>query len=257
MSAATVGALVAVGVVAGLLVARSAGLRLEGETVSGDIDRSARSLLIDAQRQFAANRLDEASATLEEVFRLDRDLRGGLLLSARLHLRRCETISAQPSTPSAAEQPPSAAAAEQPPSAASVEQPPEAANVEQPAGAAAAEQPSTPAPSCDLKSALVDLDRVLADSPADTEALALRGWMLVRTGDPELEAAGIRSLDAAVALAPAEFDPWVFRGFAARFIERDLPAAIGHYQQALERDPPPAMAAALEEAVAEMQSNPQ
>ena len=207
----TVSALVVVGVAAGLLVARSAGLRLGGETLSGDIDRSARSLLVDAQRQFAANQLDEARATLEEISRLDRDLRGALVLSARLHLRECETAVAQ--------------------------------------GADSAGDGG-----CDPTAALVDLDRVLADDPRDTEALALRGWLLVRIPDAELIAAGIASLDAAVALDPGEFDPWVFRGYAARFIERDLEAAIGYYGTALERSPPPAMAAALENAIAEMQA---
>lgn len=214
-SVITVCALIILGVAAGLLVARSAGLRLGGETISGDIDRSARSLLVDAQRQFAANQLDEARATLGEISRLDRDLRGALVLSARLHLRECETLAAQ--DPGAS-----------------------------PDGAGDRE--------CDPTAALGDLDRVLADDPSDTEALALRGWLLVRIPDRELIAAGIASLDAAVALDPGEFDPWVFRGYSARFIERDLEAAIGYYRAALQRNPPPEMAAALENAIAEMQA---
>ncbi len=213
----TVSALVLVGALAGVLVARSAGLRLSGETLTGDIDRSARSLLVDAQRQFAANQLDESRATLEEIFRLDPDLRGALVLSARLHLRHCESASSQ-----------------------------------DPSGAG--EATDAPAAGCDLQSALVDLDRVLADDPSDTEALALRGWLLVRIPDRELIVAGIASLDAAVALDPGEFDPWVFRGYTARFIERDLEAAIGYYGAALQRNPPPAMAAALENAITEMQA---
>ena len=213
----TVSGLVLVGAVAGVLVARSAGLRLSGETLTGDIDRSARSLLVDAQRQFAANQLDESRATLGEIFRLDPDLRGALVLSARLHLRHCESASSQ-----------------------------------DPSGSG--EATDAPAAGCDLQSALVDLDRVLADDPSDTEALALRGWLLVRIPDRELIVAGIASLDAAVALDPSEFDPWVFRGYTARFIERDLEAAIGYYGAALQRNPPPAMAAALETAITEMQA---
>ena len=213
----TVSGLVLVGAVAGVLVARSAGLRLSGETLTGDIDRSARSLLVDAQRQFAANQLDESRATLGEIFRLDPDLRGALVLSARLHLRHCESASSQ-----------------------------------DPSGSG--EATDAPAAGCDLQSALVDLDRVLADDPSDTEALALRGWLLVRIPDRELIVAGIASLDAAVALDPSEFDPWVFRGYTARFIERDLEAAVGYYGAALQRNPPPAMAAALETAIAEMQA---
>lgn len=213
----TVSALVLVGAVAGVLVARSAGLRLSGETLTGDIDRSARSLLVDAQRQFAANQLDESRATLEEIFRLDPDLRGALVLSARLHLRHCESASSQ-----------------------------------DPSGSG--EATDALVAGCDLQSALVDLDRVLADDPSDTEALALRGWLLVRIPDRELIVAGIASLDAAVALDPGEFDPWVFRGYTARFIERDLEAAIGYYGAALQRNPPPAMAAALENAITEMQA---
>ena len=176
-----------------------------------------RSLLVDAQRQFAANQLDESRATLEEIFRLDPDLRGALVLSARLHLRHCESLSSQnPSGPG--------------------------------------EATDGPVAGCDLQSALVDLDRVLADDLSDVEALALRGWLLVRIPDRELIAAGIASLDAAVALDPGEFDPWVFRGYTARFIERDLEAAIGYYGAALQRNPPPAMAAALETAIAEMEA---
>lgn len=213
----TVSGLVLVGAVAGVLVARSAGLRLSGETLTGDIDRSARSLLVDAQRQFAANQLDESRATLGEIFRLDPDLRGALVLSARLHLRHCESASSQ-----------------------------------DPSGSG--EATDAPAAGCDLQSALVDLDRVLADDPSDTEALALRGWLLVRIPDRELIVAGIASLDAAVALDPSEFDPWVFRGYTARFIERDLEAAVGYYGAALQRNPPPAMAAALETAITEMQA---
>ena len=220
VSVVTVGALVLVGALAGVLVARSVGLRLSGETSSGDIDRSARSLLVDAQRQFAANQLDESRATLEEIFRLDRDLRGALVLSARLHLRHCESLSAQDSSSSG-------------------------------------ETADALVVGCDLQSALVDLDRVLAEDPSDTEALALRGWLLVRIPDPELITAGIASLDAAVALNPGEFDPWVFRGYTARFVERDLPAAIRYYQSALQRNPPPAMAAALENAITEMQAEQQ
>ena len=95
---------------------------------------------------------------------------------------------------------------------------------------------------------------MLATDLSDTEALALRGWLLVRIPDRELITAGIASLDAAVALDPGEFDPWVFRGYAARFVEGDLPGAIGYFQAAIQRDPPPAMAAALESAITEMQA---
>ena len=194
-SVITVSALIVIGAAAGLLVARSTGLRLPGETISGEIDRSARSLLVDAQRQFASNQVKQARATLNEIFRIDRDLRGALLLSSRLHSAEGDVLSA-----------------------------------------------------------LTDLDRILAADPLDTEALALRGWLLVRVPDPELIAIGIATLDAAVALDPAEFDPWVFRGYAARYIENDLAAAIRHYRVALDRNPPPAMVAQLESAISEMEA---
>ncbi len=194
-SVITVSALIVIGAAAGLLVARSTGLRLPGETISGEIDRSARSLLVDAQRQFAANQVTQARATLNEIFRIDRDLRGALLLSSRLHSAEGDVLSA-----------------------------------------------------------LTDLDRILAADPLDTEALSLRGWLLVRVPDPELIAIGIATLDAAVALDPAEFDPWVFRGYAARYIENDLAAAIRHYLVALDRNPPPAMVAQLESAISEMEA---
>ena len=194
-SLVTVGALIVIGAAAGLFVARSTGLRLPGETISGEIDRSARSLLVDAQRQFAANQVVQARATLDEIFRIDRDLRGALLLSSRIHSSDGNVLSA-----------------------------------------------------------LTDLDRILAADPADTGALTLRGWLLVRVPDPELVTIGIATLDAAVALDPAEFDPWVFRGYAARYIEADLAAAIAYYRVALERNPPPAMVAQLENAISEMEA---
>ena len=197
-SVITVSALIVIGAAAGLLVARSTGLRLPGETISGEIDRSARSLLVDAQRQFAANQVTQARATLNEIFRIDRDLRGALLLSSRLYSAEGDVLAA-----------------------------------------------------------LTDLDRILAADPLDTEALALRGWLLVRVPDPELIAIGIATLDAAVALDPAEFDPWVFRGYAARYIENDLAAAIRHYRVALDRNPPPAMVAQLESAISEMEAEPE
>ncbi|WP_419843021.1 cytochrome c-type biogenesis protein CcmH [Candidatus Poriferisodalis sp.] len=231
-SVVTVSSLVVIGALAGVAVARSAGLRLSGETVSGDIDRSARSLLVDAQRQFAANQLDEARATLEEVFRLDRDLRGARVLSARLHLRQCESLAAQGS-----------GGAQGADGSQDLDSDNSAVEADDALGAG-----------CELQSALEDLDRVLTADPRDAEALALRGWLLVRIPDRELIAAGLASLDAAVALNPGEFDPFVFRGYAARFIEGDLPGAIGYYQAALERGPPPAMAAALNSAIAEMRA---
>lgn len=219
-SVATVGALLAVGLGAGVLVARSAGLRLPGETISGDIDRSARSLLVDAQRQFAANQLGEARATLNEVFRLDGDLRGGRMLSARVYLRACETSSQSGESSSAA-------------------------------GGAALIDASA---ECDIVAALTELDHVLDADPRDSEALALRGWILVRIPDAELISAGVAALDAAVALDPADFDPWVFRGYAARYVQGDLEAAIDFYRTALGRNPPPAMAAGLETAISEMEA---
>ena len=66
----------------------------------------------------------------------------------------------------------------------------------------------------DLLEAVQFLDWVLESRPDDPDALAGRGWLLARSGDPELLALGVDHLDAALAVAPANPRGLVYRAFA-------------------------------------------
>ncbi len=61
---------VAVAVLLGVLVARSAGTRGEGDTITGDVRASARELLVDAQQSFARGDMDAAVGIYDEVLEL-------------------------------------------------------------------------------------------------------------------------------------------------------------------------------------------
>jgi len=60
------------------------------------------------------------------------------------------------------------------------------------------------------------LDRVLADHPSDPAVLAGRGWLIARTGDPELLERGVEFLAAALTVDPAHPEALVYRAFALR-----------------------------------------
>jgi tetratricopeptide (TPR) repeat protein len=106
----------------------------------------------------------------------------------------------------------------------------------------------------EVLAALQELDRVLRDDPSNVEALTLRGWTLVNIDDPDLVREGIEALDAALAQDPETFDPYLFRGSVARYVEADLLSAIDLYNAALENGPPPAMQAVIAEQIDEMQA---
>ncbi len=66
----------------------------------------------------------------------------------------------------------------------------------------------------DLLEAVRLLDWVLESRPDDPDVLAGRGWLLVRSGDPELLALGVEYLDAALAADPFNPSGLVYRAFA-------------------------------------------
>jgi hypothetical protein len=63
----------------------------------------------------------------------------------------------------------------------------------------------------ELLSAVQCYSGVLARQPSNAQALAYRGWLLVRTGSPELASTGAKDLDAAVAADPTYPDARAFR----------------------------------------------
>ena len=76
----------------------------------------------------------------------------------------------------------------------------------------------------DLLDAVQFLDWVLESRPDDPDVLAGRGWLLVRSGDPELLALGVEYLDAAVTADPSNPSGLVYRAFA-RWQQGDNPGA--------------------------------
>ena len=76
----------------------------------------------------------------------------------------------------------------------------------------------------DLLEAVQFLDWVLESRPDDPDVLAGRGWLLARSGDPELLAVGVEYLDAALAAGPSNASGLVYRAFA-RWQQGDTLAA--------------------------------
>ncbi len=83
-------------------------------------------------------------------------------------------------------------------------------------------------------------DGVLAVQPSDAEALAYRGWLLVRTGDERLAAEGRRNIDAAVAADPTYPDARAFRTIVL-YRGGELDAARTELTALEALDPPPLM----------------
>ena len=76
----------------------------------------------------------------------------------------------------------------------------------------------------DLLEAVQFLDWVLESRPDDPDVLAGRGWLLVRSGDPELLALGVEYLDLALTADPSNPRGLVYRAFA-RWQQGYTPAA--------------------------------
>ena len=76
----------------------------------------------------------------------------------------------------------------------------------------------------DLLDAVQFLDWVLESRPNDPDVLAGRGWLLVRSGDPELLALGAEYLDAALTADPSNPSGLVYRAFA-RWQQGDIDGA--------------------------------
>ena len=86
--------ILSVGVLSGFAVAQFSGLRAPGETISGEIDRSPRSRLANAQRLFFTEDLEAARLAVEEILRDAPALEGALVLSAQLHERAGDPLPA-------------------------------------------------------------------------------------------------------------------------------------------------------------------
>jgi cytochrome c-type biogenesis protein CcmH len=184
-------ALVAVG--AGVLVASTAGLRLPGQSVSGDIALGPTDLVRQAEQAMFVGDYARAVEVADDVLADDPANVDALVVKGQALRLDGEVLSA-----------------------------------------------------------LQAFDAALAIDPEDADAHAQRGWLLVQVPDATLQAQGLASLDRAVELDPTAFDSWVFRGFGYRTVGTDLAEAITSYETALTLDPPPAMRTQLESAIGEM-----
>ena len=86
--------ILSVGILSGFAVAQFSGLRAPGETISGEIDRSPRSRLANAQRLFFTEDLEGARLAVEKILRDAPALEGALVLSAQLHERAGDPLPA-------------------------------------------------------------------------------------------------------------------------------------------------------------------
>ena len=188
-------ALVVVAVLAGLAVASFSGLRGAGEFSTGEIERSSRDLLLQAEAELAAGNLDIARSNAQEVLSIVPDEPDAYVLLGQ-----------------------------------------------------AAQQEG------DLLTALQQYEAALALDPDHIDALTWTGSILVRLPDPDLQQNGIASLDQAIAQDPAGFEAYMWRAVSAVELEGDLDAALGYYQDVLERNPPPAMVGVVEGNIADLEA---
>ena len=266
--AVTAAVIAVAAVAAGVLVARYSGSRGAGDSITGEIRRTSRELLFEAQQTAASGDLEAAVAVYDEVLELQPSnvealtyrgwltARSGDLDRAAAYLE--EAIATDPQYPDAHlfrsivaldqgevekaaaelavfdDSDPSAFArsliesAQLRPRILRAQEEAALAKVE--AERAGPEPAAFSATSLTVREAALAAERLAAESrlldavrlfdwvlesrPDDPEALTGRGWLVARTGDPELLAAGVAHLDRALELDPAHPAALVYRAFA-------------------------------------------
>lgn len=111
----------------------------------------------------------------------------------------------------------------------------------------------------DYRAALELYDAVLADDPANVEALSERGLLLVSlasaTERTSLGDAGLASIEEALALDPGNARALFYRGLGLR-LKGDSAGATDSFTAALAADPPPALRQAIESYLASIGGAP-
>ena len=281
--AAAVAVIAVAAVAAGVLVARYSGSRGAGDSITGEIRRTSRELLFEAQQTVASGDiaaavaiydevlelqpsnvealtyrgwltarsgdLDGAAAYLEEALATDPDYPDAHLFRSLVALDRgeIERAAAELAVFDASDPPPFAlsliesaqlrprirqAQQEAALTAVEAERTEAGADGAGPVAFAATSltvgQVALAAEHLAAEGRLLDavrlFDWALESRPDDAEALTGRGWLVARTGDPELLEAGIAHLDRALELDPAYPFALVYRAFA-RYQQDDLEAA--------------------------------
>lgn len=104
-----------------------------------------------------------------------------------------------------------------------------------------------------LTEALRIYDEVVADDPGDVRALLDRGLLLLQAGSATtsdaLLARGSASIEQALTVDPGNPEALFYRALAAN-LRGDQPGVTAALQEALANDPPPALRAQIEDALA-------
>jgi len=91
-------------------------------------------------------------------------------------------------------------------------------------------------------------DELLAEDPENPVALAQRGWLLSRVGEPTLVDRGLASIDKAIEVEPTYADAYFFRGMILWRGKGQPAEAIATFERGLATQPPPDVEAGLTEA---------
>lgn len=90
-------------------------------------------------------------------------------------------------------------------------------------------------------------DELLEDDPDNPVALAQKGWLLSRVGEPSLVDKGLASIDRAIAAEPSYADAYFFRGMILWRAKGQPAEAVATFQRGIETNPPPDLLASLQE----------
>lgn len=90
-------------------------------------------------------------------------------------------------------------------------------------------------------------DEVLVDDPENPVALAQKGWLLSRVGEPSLIDSGLASIDRAITVEPDYADAYFFRGMILWRAKGDPASAVETFQRGIATRPPPDLLASFQE----------
>ena len=91
-------------------------------------------------------------------------------------------------------------------------------------------------------------DAIIAEDPNNPVALAQKGWLLSRVGEPNLVDRGLASIDKAIEVEPTYADAYFFRGMILWRGKGQPAQAVETFQRGIENNPPPDVLSGLQEA---------
>jgi len=91
-------------------------------------------------------------------------------------------------------------------------------------------------------------DELLAEDPDNPVALAQKGWLLSRVGEPSLVERGVANLERAIEVEPSYADSYFFLGMIQWRSKGQPAAAIATFDRGIASNPPPDVLSGLQEA---------